>query len=917
MREPLPNPTLGSEWELVGRAEELDLLRQIRSASSVTSALMTGAAGVGKSRLARTTAAEAAEEGWATITIRGSSGLANVPLGPLRTVLQIVGPEELSDVAAAVERELLARRSARGLFVLADDGQELDDTSAAVLQQLAAAGLISLLVTARSGLEMPAALTTLWKDGLAQRLELQNLSKRETLSLLSAGLGGPVQESSADRMWLLTEGNPMYLREVILSGVETSALQEYDGEWRWSSEWATGSRLQEIVATRLGRLDPDSKVALEIVSLAGALPLSIVTRLTTSQAIEELEARSLVTTERVEGQLEITIAHALHAEVLRNSMPTLQKRALWQNLVGALSALPIERTADRVRLACWSLEAGIVVDPVTLVLGSTAALFGLGSAVSGRLHELFPDQVAVDAEGKDLVVRRDHELALALAQAAYDRTGGVTEGIALVDALAWSGAADRAESILVELAQRADKADDRVRLALVVAWIRFWVNHNPTAAVNGLQACLTDDGSDCLPQNLSEVYQQLAGIALNTAKPRDALSYAQQSADTEGVELERSASAAPAAAALLYLGRCREAIALADAAVPIHLEGGHPLSVATLLFAKAGALVRAGRVEEATALAEWLRGVALSQEILDAAGIFGVLVGEVLLRAGKPVSSLRLYRDAAGLLAAGHDHFGYRPWALLGVARCKALVGEEEAGRIALAEAAQHGHFARHFEANRYLAEMELDALAGRVGKAEEVAREGVAWARNAEMVIDEAYILDVWSRLAPSKALAERLTELTTLTDSELVEVIAENAHALVNRDPGTLLAVSDRYAAMHVWWNAAEAAAMAATFLQKKGQTREANAAARTAADRARHCEGAIMTATTVGEAAPLTKRERQVAGLAAAGRSNREIAELMVVSPRTVENHLYRVYLKLGVTDRLTLAAALKDGSGQLSE
>jgi DNA-binding CsgD family transcriptional regulator len=31
-------------------------------------------------------------------------------------------------------------------------------------------------------------------------------------------------------------------------------------------------------------------------------------------------------------------------------------------------------------------------------------------------------------------------------------------------------------------------------------------------------------------------------------------------------------------------------------------------------------------------------------------------------------------------------------------------------------------------------------------------------------------------------------------------------------------------------------------------------------------------------------------------------------MVVSPRTVENHLYRAYLKLGVTDRAALAKAL---------
>ncbi|WP_345005810.1 helix-turn-helix transcriptional regulator, partial [Dactylosporangium siamense] len=55
-------------------------------------------------------------------------------------------------------------------------------------------------------------------------------------------------------------------------------------------------------------------------------------------------------------------------------------------------------------------------------------------------------------------------------------------------------------------------------------------------------------------------------------------------------------------------------------------------------------------------------------------------------------------------------------------------------------------------------------------------------------------------------------------------------------------------------------------------------------------------------------LTRREREVALLAARGLSNRDIAERLTVSGRTVENHLARVYLKLGVHGREGLAAAL---------
>ena len=51
-------------------------------------------------------------------------------------------------------------------------------------------------------------------------------------------------------------------------------------------------------------------------------------------------------------------------------------------------------------------------------------------------------------------------------------------------------------------------------------------------------------------------------------------------------------------------------------------------------------------------------------------------------------------------------------------------------------------------------------------------------------------------------------------------------------------------------------------------------------------------------------LTQRELHVARLAAAGLTNNEIAERLVVSVRTVESHLYHAFDKLGVTSRSEL-------------
>ena len=277
------------EWPLVGRVEELALLRQLRSGSPGVSAVISGPAGVGKSRLAREAVEEAARDGWATVGIRGSVGYAGVALGPFRMVLGRQGPAELTELTESVTHQLVSMRSPRGLLMLVDDGQALDEFSAALLHQVVAAGLAVAIITTRAGAPVPAALTDIWKDGFAQRVELQHLSRLETLELLAKGLDGNVQDSSANRIWNVTEGNPLYLREVVLSSRETGALSRADGEWRWRGEWATGARLQEIVGARLGTLDPDELTAMELLALAGSLPLSLLAELATAAAVQRLE----------------------------------------------------------------------------------------------------------------------------------------------------------------------------------------------------------------------------------------------------------------------------------------------------------------------------------------------------------------------------------------------------------------------------------------------------------------------------------------------------------------------------------------------------------------------------------------------------------------------------------------------------
>ena len=75
-------------------------------------------------------------------------------------------------------------------------------------------------------------------------------------------------------------------------------------------------------------------------------------------------------------------------------------------------------------------------------------------------------------------------------------------------------------------------------------------------------------------------------------------------------------------------------------------------------------------------------------------------------------------------------------------------------------------------------------------------------------------------------------------------------------------------------------------------------------------RHIDGGLAEESYDSDGTtPLTSREREIALLAVEGLSNREIARALTVSTRTVEGHLYRIYVKLGISRRDELTAELE--------
>jgi DNA-binding NarL/FixJ family response regulator len=133
-----------------------------------------------------------------------------------------------------------------------------------------------------------------------------------------------------------------------------------------------------------------------------------------------------------------------------------------------------------------------------------------------------------------------------------------------------------------------------------------------------------------------------------------------------------------------------------------------------------------------------------------------------------------------------------------------------------------------------------------------------------------------------------------------------ARHAAAVAELDGPALDAVSVDFEDACLMMSAADAAAQAAARHDHAGRRRECSESSARAFRLAAQCGGAVSPAIrSTGQPLPVTSREREIASLIAAGLSNREIADRLTVSVRTVEGHIYRACIKLDVTDRDELA------------
>ena len=284
-------------------------------------------------------------------------------------------------------------------------------------------------------------------------------------------------------------------------------------------------------------------------------------------------------------------------------------------------------------------------------------------------------------------------------------------------------------------------------------------------------------------------------------------------------------------------------------------------------------------------------------------------MGGVLVERGQLAQASKMYLDGASVNREVQDRAALR-WCLAGIALAEAMSGHVDRAAAAAAERDELPASPMAIYEPELIDRSRawVHAAAGELSLACETLAAAAARAEASKMHVVQARLLHDIARLGQPGMVAARLVALAEIADGELVTALAGHAAALVRGEPACLQAAGLALEVLGADLLAAEAYLAAAATCRSAGLARPASAMARRAAELLAACGDVRTPGLSFGaDAERLTRREREVAGMAAAGASSREIAERLVLSVRTVDNHLQNAYGKLGVTSRDELARA----------
>ena len=873
---------------LVGRVADLDLA--VRSVHHRGQVLITGEAGIGKTSLLHAAATELDSDGFRCFVATATAGLTEHPLASLGHLLgDIAGgaPHDLE--RRAVEALCRLAPGSSGVLVL-DDVQLLDPWSLHAIVSARATDGPRLLVAARSTGPLSDAVATIGRTP-GTRIELQRLSTSETAELARIELGAPLDTVSAVRIHDATDGLPLAVAELIRYAKRSGALTLRAGLWRWTSDAQIDQRLAELLGLRVESLTCAAREVLELLCMVDHLPIGIVDEVIPGVDLAELEGQRLVRLAARSGW--VAPAHPLLRDACLTRLEPLRRRALLERLVRTLANRDDHDPELERRRVITSVEIGEPVEHEALVTtvawGSAHGLWALMGPVMARAWEEYPDAVTGLAYGEALYWTGRMEEAAQVLDTAERLCRSDSERVELAVARArtlnvgldrWDDAVDAREQMWVSI------TDPALRLDVMAAEAYELVHRGEAAAVIDLlqqvpETPLDHDGFRAARYRLTQATVGAFGVAGRTEDMHAEYRVHLDDRDDVGATHPLASTAADVwwTVTGLIAGR-RDMVneTLTERSrTSITVDDGITRPIWALPVAVDHWL--AGRLDLAELSAREALGI--TGDVRTISRLARHVLARVLELRGRHAEALELCAEPEP-----DDFFALvRHWGTGIRENC------------------------RHATTGGIIGADERRAAVERVLEVADILH------RQAQ-VMAAAYVCHDTLRLGrPTVVDADALDRLQVFAaecDAPTVQAMASHARGVVDRDPAALLEVATRVAdtgdgtlAMLVLRDALPLA------MDRRDH------------DLVAELENVRDGLTPSGWSRPpaptptpddlgLSTRELEVARAAAAGASDREIAEALVVSVRTVHAHLRSVYRKLDVhrRDELSHVSVLRD-------
>lgn len=851
---------------MIGRSEEMQTIVAAATDPGLAGILISGPAGVGKSRIVREGLASIAAQGFEPRWAVGTMSARKLPLGAFAPWTGSASNDRLQLVRSVID-SVTAAPAGTKVVLGVDDVHLLDELSTFVLHQIVQRDAAKVVLTVREGERVPTEIYEIWRGGQFDRLDLQPLAADDIGQLLVEALGGPVDPDAATRLWKLTRGNALYLRNIVEQEIADGRITQQSGFWQWIGEPSMPRGLVELIESRFSGLSQTVGEVVDALAVGEPLGMSTLRRIADPDAIEDAHVRGLITVDELDDELEVRLAHPLYGEVRRARSPETRLRRLRGRVAAELAATP------------GSDEMSMVVRRASLILDS----------------DLTPDtELLLKAAGGAVWVG-DLRLADRLAKAAI-RAGGSPRAYFLrAHALSWFPAGAEAEAVFAELTGLELSDDDRGRLAYMRALNMLWAVGDAARA----KQIIDDAARGACPRLWIDAFLTVYWFALD--QPQEAIEASKNFVLENLPEVAGAETAWALAVVLADAGQAAEAAAVADTGYALAARFfDSPQMRFNIADAHVSALLLAGEFTQGLAVAQRVREQ--GAELPGAAQLVGTAIaGRAALFAGRLDEACTLLGTAAPALSASGNEMGWGYRYHVPYATALAIRGATDQAAAVLYSLGTIRRPFRKLDYEQSLARAWLAAGQGALTEAVTTVLSAAEKAREKGQFGAEVMCLQTAVQFGDATP-AGRLAELASMAEGPRAPLAARFASALATSDATELSVISEEFEKAGDLVAAVDAAAHAC-IAYRQGELRGSALGCSARAEAlARRCGGISTPALReVSEPLPLTGREREIVRLLGSGYSTKEVAERLCVSARTVEGHIYRAMMKTGAATR----------------